>query len=149
MKMINRSPSDFESTPFTVTVSRGPIVESCHQVIAAISDADGKLLRSWGDVKAAVYLRSAIKPLQALPLVETGAADALNLTNQELSLACASHTGENLHVDAVTQWLKRIGLSFAGMFVNNVRLSLTERSRQTRDSKFLSIINGKWIQLHE
>jgi L-asparaginase II len=113
--MINRSPSDFEASPITVTVSRGPIVESCHQVIAAISDADGKLLRSWGDVEAAVYLRSAIKPIQALPLVETGAADAFNVTEQELSLACASHTGENLHVDSVTNWLKRIGLSIADL----------------------------------
>jgi L-asparaginase II len=108
--MINHSSSDFASNPFTVTVSRGPIVESHHNVIAAISDADGKLLRSWGDVENAVYLRSAIKPLQALPLVETGAADDLNVTEQELSLACASHNGEITHVDAVSDWLKRIGL---------------------------------------
>ncbi|MEH6545256.1 MAG: asparaginase [Sneathiella sp.] len=113
--MINNSSSDFASNPFTVTVSRGPIVESHHNVIAAISDADGKLLRSWGDVKNAVYLRSAIKPLQALPLVETGAADALNVTEQELSLACASHNGEASHVDSVRDWLKRIGLGIGDL----------------------------------
>jgi len=104
------SAGDIARNPFTVTVSRGPMVESRHNVIAVISDAEGSVLKSWGDVSSPVYLRSAIKPIQALPLLESGAADAFNLGAKEISLACASHTGEPIHVDAVTAWLKRIGL---------------------------------------
>jgi len=86
------------------------MVESCHLVAAAISDSSGKLLKSWGDVQSPVYLRSAIKPIQALPLIESGAADAFGVSEKELSLACASHTGEPVHVEAVTAWLERMGV---------------------------------------
>jgi L-asparaginase II len=78
------------------------MVESRHVVSAAVSDSSGKIVRSWGNVEDPVYLRSAIKPLQALPLIESGAADAFNVSEKELSLACASHTGEPVHVEAVT-----------------------------------------------
>ncbi|MEX0582089.1 MAG: asparaginase, partial [Sneathiella sp.] len=108
--MIKHSSDDFARPPFTVAVSRGDMVESRHQVIAAISDSQGRLVKSWGYVDSPVYLRSAIKPLQALPLIESGAAEAFNLSEQELSLACASHTGEQIHVDAIKSWLNRIGL---------------------------------------
>lgn len=106
---------DIARNPFTVTVSRGPMVESRHKVIAVISDANGSIFKSWGDVSQSIYLRSAIKPIQALPLVESGAAEAFNLTAKELSLACASHTGEPIHVEAVTAWLDRIGLDIGAL----------------------------------
>ena len=54
--------------------------------------------------------RSAIKPIQALPLVSTGAAEAFGLTDVELALACSSHDGERGHVDGVSAWLARLGL---------------------------------------
>ncbi len=113
--MNSQSSPDIARSPLTVEVTRGPIVESRHQVIAAIADADGRLLRAFGPVDTPVYLRSAIKPLQALPLIETGAADAYNVTEKELSLACASHTGEPLHVEAVTEWLSRLGLGIEAL----------------------------------
>ncbi len=62
-----------------------------------------------------IYPRSAVKPLQALPLIETGAADKFSLTDKELALACASHKGEPAHVDAVNAWLERIGLGDAAL----------------------------------
>jgi L-asparaginase II len=108
--MINHSSDNSASLPLTVNVTRGSMVESRHQVAAAVSDSAGKMLRRWGNVSSPVYLRSAIKPLQALPLIESGAADAFNVSEKELSLACASHTGEPIHVEAVTAWLGRIGL---------------------------------------
>ncbi len=113
--MVDLSANHITRNPFTVTVSRGPIVESRHLVSAAICDSDGNLLESWGNIDSPVYLRSAIKPLQALPLVESGAADAFDISNRELSLACASHTGETFHVDAVTAWLRRIGLGISDL----------------------------------
>ena len=109
--MKKHSSVDSAKPPVQVNVFRGPIVESRHYVNAAVSDASGNIIKSWGDVEKPVYLRSAIKPLQALPLIETGAVDAYGISEKELSLACASHTGEEIHTRAVMAWLDRMGLS--------------------------------------
>jgi len=98
------------ANPVLVVATRGPAIESCHRGAAAVVDAAGRLVARWGDIEQAVYPRSAIKPLQALALIETGAADAFGLGDVELALACASHSGEPKHVDAVGAWLGRIGL---------------------------------------
>lgn len=92
-----------------VLVWRGGHVESRHRVAWAIVDADRTVLQSQGDIDCPIFPRSAIKPLQAIPLVETGAADAYALSKQELALACASHNGEPVHVQRVEAWLKRVG----------------------------------------
>lgn len=105
------SPTDGDAAPpVLVEVLRGPIVESRHRGSFAVVDAAGKVVRSAGVINAPVYPRSAVKPLQALPLIETGAADALALTPREVALACASHKGEPAHVDAVQAWLATAGL---------------------------------------
>ncbi|MEH6476443.1 MAG: asparaginase [Sneathiella sp.] len=109
--MIKQFANNSSRPPLQVNVTRGTMVESRHMIHGVITDASGKIVKQWGDIESPVYLRSAIKPIQALPLVESGAADAFNVTEKELSLACASHTGEDLHVEAVKGWLKRIGLS--------------------------------------
>lgn len=97
--------------PIAVEVTRGGMVESVHRVIAAVVDADGKPVLSWGDVDRLVYGRSAIKPIQALPVLESGAAAAHGLDDSEVTLCCASHSGEPMHVDRVLAWLGRMGLS--------------------------------------
>ena len=94
--------------PVLVEITRGSRVESAHRGSIAICDAGGKVFGSWGDIDTAVYPRSAFKSLQALALVETGAADAFNVTPDELALSCASHSGEPMHVDRVERWLERI-----------------------------------------
>jgi L-asparaginase II len=96
--------------PIVVEVTRGGRTESAHTVDAAIVDTSGSVVEGWGDIDRMVMPRSAIKPIQALPLVRSGAADAYRLSDRELALACASHNGESRHVDAVTDWLDRIGL---------------------------------------
>jgi len=96
--------------PILVEVTRGDLVESRHRGAVAIADASGKLVWSCGDVERPIYPRSAVKMLQALTLVESGAADAFGLGEEELALACASHSGEAFHVEAVRAWLGRIGL---------------------------------------
>jgi L-asparaginase II len=99
-----------QSDPVLVEVLRGGLVESRHRGAAAIVDADGKIVASWGDIERPVFARSAIKPLQALPLVESGAAERYRLGATELALACASHHGEKSHVEAVARWLDRVDL---------------------------------------
>ncbi len=96
--------------PVLVEVSRGDMVESHHRGAAAVVSADGRLAAAWGDVERPVYARSAIKPLQALPLIETGAAEHFRLGDAEIALACASHGGEAAHIERVAAWLERIGL---------------------------------------
>lgn len=99
-----------QADPLTVEVTRGGMVESRHRAAIAVVDAAGKVVRAAGDIERPVYGRSAIKPLQALPLVETGAADRFGVSVAEIALACASHSCEPRHVDAVAAWLARIGL---------------------------------------
>ena len=98
------------NNPILVNTLRGEVIENRHRGAIAVCDPDGKLLHSWGQVDALVYPRSAIKALQALPLVETGAADHFGLSSAELALACSSHNAEPIHTEAVHNWLKRLEL---------------------------------------
>lgn len=98
-----------DANPVLVELTRGPIVESVHRGAVAVCDASGRAAFTLGEVEAPVYPRSAFKMMQALPLIETGAADAFKSSEKELALACASHSGEDFHVKAVARWLKRIG----------------------------------------
>lgn len=95
--------------PLICEVTRGTMVESRHRIHAMIRDASG-IIQAWGDPDLVFYPRSAIKFLQALPLVESGAADAMHVSEPELALASASHSGSPEHVDAVGAWLGRLGL---------------------------------------
>ena len=94
-----------------VEVTRHPAVESVHRGRACIVDAAGKILDSWGDVAAPVYPRSCIKPLQALPFLETGAADATDAAPAQIALACASHSAEPAHMTVLSPWLKSLDLT--------------------------------------
>lgn len=96
--------------PTLVDVLRGGTVESVHRGALAIVDADGTLHTALGDIQRPVFPRSAIKVLQALPLVESGAADAFGLSDEELALACASHGGEPLHAQTAASMLAKAGL---------------------------------------
>jgi L-asparaginase II len=93
-----------------VEVTRGATVESIHRVAAVVVSASGDVAAAWGDPGRPTFPRSAMKPVQALPLVETGAADRFSLTSREIALAAASHGGEPRHVGLARAWLKRIGL---------------------------------------
>ncbi len=103
------------SNPVLVEVWRGPLVESRHRGAVAIAHADGASVLALGDVTAAVFPRSAIKALQALPLVEAGAADRYGLDEEELALACSSHSGEAAHVDGVLRMLAKSGLDASAL----------------------------------
>ncbi len=98
------------SNPILVQVTRGGAVESVHRGAFVVTDTTGKVLHSAGDVSQLIFPRSSLKLLQVLPLIESGAVEELGLSEQEIALACASHNGEAMHVQAVASWLKRIGL---------------------------------------
>ena len=96
--------------PVMVEVWRGNAVESEHAGSLAVLDADGSVVLSLGDIDRPVFPRSAVKALQALPLVESDAADRLRLNDDELALACASHNGEPEHVRTAAGMLAKAGV---------------------------------------
>jgi L-asparaginase II len=98
------------SNPVLVEVLRGGVVESRHRGAVAVVDADGATALAIGEVARPVFPRSAVKALQALPLVESGAADRYGFGDEELALACASHSGEPGHVEGVSRMLAAAGL---------------------------------------
>ncbi|HVJ52799.1 MAG TPA: asparaginase [Aliidongia sp.] len=108
--MLTQTSSLGDQAPCLVEITRGDMVESRHRGAVAILDAAGRVRHAVGDIDRPIFARSAIKPLQALPLIESGAADRYGLSDVELALACASHHGQPAHVEAVTNWLDRIGL---------------------------------------
>ncbi|MFG6079067.1 asparaginase [Paracoccus litorisediminis] len=89
---------------------RGGLLESCHRGHVVIADANG-IVEAWGDPGAVIFPRSSCKMIQALPLVESGAADAAGLGPEHLALACASHNGAEIHTRRVGDWLASLGLS--------------------------------------
>jgi L-asparaginase II len=101
--------------PILVEVTRGNLVESRHRGAVAVVDADGATVLALGDVATPVYPRSAIKALQALVLVESGAADRCGFGDEELALACASHGGEPGHVAGVERMLGAAGLDVSAL----------------------------------
>ena len=103
--------AEHAANPVLAEVTRGAMVESRHRASVAVVDAGGLVVLSAGDIERPVYARSATKPLQAIPLVESGAAESFGLSDAEIALACASHRAEPRHLETVLAWLDRIGCS--------------------------------------
>lgn len=94
-----------------VELWRGGLLESTHSGHAVICDDQGGIVESWGNPDAVVFPRSSCKMIQALPLLESGAAAAAGLTDRQVALSCASHEGAALHVGAVGEWLAALGMA--------------------------------------
>ncbi|MGB8602431.1 MAG: asparaginase [Rhizomicrobium sp.] len=122
------------SNPILVEITRGSLIESVHRGSLAIADADGVIRFARGDVQSLTAPRSALKPVQALPLIETGAAEHFSVSDEEVALACSSHSGEAMHISRIAAWLKRIGCSEADLacgphapFDENIRIGMALR----------------------
>ena len=101
--------------PILIELTRGAVVESAHAGVVAVARADGGLVAAVGDTAAPVFPRSAIKPLQALPFIETGAVERFGLGPAEIAVACASHSGTPRHVAVVEGLLAKAGLTPAAL----------------------------------
>jgi len=117
------------ANPVLVEAVRGDRAESLHRGSVAVVDAHGRVALSIGDAESPVFPRSGIKPVQALALIETGAASAYHLANAHIALACSSHNGAPTHVEIVGNWLKRLDLT-ADDLVCGPSLPWTEEARQ-------------------
>jgi L-asparaginase II len=92
-------------------ITRGNVVESIHYGAIVVADPAGNLCAQWGDADAVTYPRSAAKPFQALPLLESSAAAHFGLTSEEIAVICASHSGTDAHMSVVEAILDRIGMT--------------------------------------
>src|SRR5689334_8046279 len=97
--------------PVLIELTRGPRIESRHAGAIAVVRPSGEVVASIGDLAAPIFPRSAIKPLQAIACIETGAADHFGFTSREIALASASHSGTPEHTELAASMLKRVGLS--------------------------------------
>ena len=104
------------TSPAVLTeVIRGPLAESRHRGHVIAVDAEGRELASIGTPDTVTYLRSSAKPVQAIPLVASGASDHFGFTEAEVALACASHSGEPIHTALAASMLEKIGLGAAAL----------------------------------
>ncbi len=100
-----------QANPVLAEVWRGEFLECVHRGTAVVVTTSGEVVEAWGDPNRVILPRSSCKIIQALPLVESGAADAAKLTAEQLAFACASHRGASVHTGLAARWLAEIGLA--------------------------------------
>ena len=97
--------------PISCRVTRGDFTESIHVAFAVIVDGEGQIVFSTGDPHYLTCIRSSLKPFQAAASVKAGAVDAAGFDEKELALMCASHKGEDIHVDTALSMINKLDLN--------------------------------------
>ena len=97
--------------PISCRVTRGDFTESIHVAFAVIVDCEGQIVFSTGDPHYLTCIRSSLKPFQAAASVKAGAVDAAGFDEKELALMCASHKGEDIHVDTALSMINKLDLN--------------------------------------
>ena len=137
------------TNPIAVELTRGGIVECSHRASIAIVDGNGDVVRHHGNVESPIFPRSAVKILQAMPMVESGAADAFKLTPQEIALTCASHIGEKQHAHTAECILHKIGLGEPDLECGCHRpTSLPRHEAMIRDNETLTQLHNNCSGKH-
>ena len=103
------------SEPGVVTAYRNGFPESHHQRPRVAVRTDGSVIGACGDPDRVTTLRSAAKPFQAEPLIASGGLDALGLDDRVLAVMCASHAGQDIHVEALERGLAACGLDASAL----------------------------------
>ncbi len=98
------------SNPVLVEVRRGAIVEARSRGAIVAVEPDGRIVTQLGNPEMTISTRSAIKPIQAIPFITSGAADRFNVSGRELAVVCSSHNAEPFHTETVAALLARISL---------------------------------------
>ena len=95
--------------PVLCKVHRGDFIESMHVGFVVVVDSKGEIIYSNGDAHYLTCVRSALKPFQASASVKAGAVKHFNFSSKEIALMCASHNGEDVHVNTANKMLKKVG----------------------------------------
>ena len=98
-----------------VEVRRGAITESRHRGHIAVISGDELFVSYAGAPETVTYLRSSAKPFQAIPILVSGAADHFGFTDQEVALACGSHSGEPVHTAIAAEMLRKAGIDSSAL----------------------------------
>lgn len=93
-----------------VVVTRNHIIESIHNGLVCVTNAEGRVLHQIGDIHTKIFFRSCAKPIQVIPVIKSGAAKALGLSLKDIAIACASHSGQKFHQETVQDMLKKLEL---------------------------------------
>ncbi|MGH9883184.1 MAG: asparaginase [Pyrinomonadaceae bacterium] len=117
-----------------VKVTRGAITESRHRGHVVAVEPDGRIAAYLGAPETVTYLRSSAKPHQAIPLITSGAADRFGFTGEEIALACASHSGEEMHTEIAASMLRKIGLEPSDLKCGPHEPFSPEAARRLRES---------------
>jgi L-asparaginase II len=125
----------YPDNPVLVRIHRGSAVESQHRGAWVLTDSYGNTIEGVGAWERPIFARSAVKCLQALPLLETGAAQRFALTDEELALCLASHNAEACHTEIVDRLLARVGLSVADLKCGAQQPSDPEVRNRLREKK--------------
>ncbi len=125
------------ATKTLAKVIRGNTVESVHRGHLIIIDGQENVVFQAGDPSTVTFFRSAAKPFQAMPCLTSGAADAFGFSDEEIALACASHSGEARHVRIASLMLERIGLTEAHLHCGaHLPFNEKEAERMQRSGEF-------------
>ncbi|MCF7811678.1 asparaginase [bacterium] len=100
----------YPTPPALIEITRGDRVESVHRAHVCVVDTSGNRRLSFGDYNHKAFLRSSAKPLQALAVIVSGAAEAYQLSEREIAIISGSHGGEKFHVETVLSILAKAGL---------------------------------------
>ena len=113
-----------------VKVTRGSLIESVHRADIAVVNSNANLIYSLGNSYKVTYMRSAAKPLQTLEIILSGAADKFSFTDEEISIMCGSHQGEEFHRKTVEGILKKLGLNVDNLLCGSTLPSNREYSQR-------------------
>jgi len=119
--------------PVLVKVNRGNWVENIHRGAFCVIDKNNNIIASVGNIEQEIFPHSAIKPIQALALFESGAVEKFSLSDKEIVLACSSHYGENHHIEVIEEFLRKIECSASDLECG----THIPYGKQTRDEYFL------------
>lgn len=130
-------------------VIRGDTVESVHRGHLIVMDGRGETVAAIGDPKAVTFFRSASKAFQAMPCITSGAADAFAFSDEEIALACASHSGEPRHVRIASLMLERAGLNEAHLHCgSHLPFSEKESERMLRLGEYATQLHNNCSGKH-
>jgi L-asparaginase II len=96
-------------------VTRNDYIESIHYGYVCVVDSSGRVLYNLGDYNTRIFFRSSAKPVQIIPFIQSGAANAFNFSKKEIAIACSSHSGQKFHQETIREILLKLGLNEANL----------------------------------
>ena len=124
--------------PLQATLMRGSNIESIHKIHAVITDKKGRVLMCAGNPEYKTFIRSALKPFQAIPFVSSGAASKINNASKSISLACGSHSGSKLHTMEAFKILWEFDIDINNLKCPKLRTSKLEHNCSGKHAAFLA-----------